>query len=157
MAMPHSGWKTAAPLEMQTASGAAKRSWTTLLAGKGSGVRIPDAPPLHVELRIGSQRQRVPMFDLEIDPLPGQGVTGVLNWALNIHTPRPLVIRRVWARHRATAAPTAFRRAWNEHLRRPVSSWSRRCDRRAAGCRDSSSEAQNSLLRAKMSALRAPE
>src|SRR5258708_6301529 len=51
---------------------------------RGSGVRIPDAPPLLVELKIGSQRQRVPSSGLKMDPLPGQGVTGALNWALDI-------------------------------------------------------------------------
>ena len=45
MAMWRSGWKTAAPLEMQTASGAAAGTWTTLLAGKG--VRGSESPMLH--------------------------------------------------------------------------------------------------------------
>ena len=80
------------------------------LAGKGSGVRIPDAPPLRVELKIGSQRQRVPTSGLKIDPLPGQGVTGVLNWALNIQIPRTLVNRRTRARHRGTHALAARER-----------------------------------------------
>ena len=79
MAMWRSGWKTAGPLEMLTVSGDAPGTWTTLLAGKGSGVRIPDAPPFRGELKIGSQRQRVPIAGLKIDPLPGQGVAGVLN------------------------------------------------------------------------------
>jgi hypothetical protein len=64
------------------------------------GVRIPDAPPLPVELKIGSQRQRVPISGLKMDPLPGQGVTGALNWALDSQIPRTLVDRRTRARHR---------------------------------------------------------
>jgi hypothetical protein len=42
----------------------------------------------------------VPTSRLKTDPLPGQGVMGVLNWALNIQIPRTAVNRRTLARHR---------------------------------------------------------
>src|ERR1700694_4418672 len=37
-----------------------------------------------------------------MDPLPGQGVTGALNWALDLQIPRTLVNRCTRARHPAT-------------------------------------------------------
>ena len=68
---------------------------------RGSNPRC--STPFH-ELRISSQCGRVPISGLRIDPLPGQGVTGALNWALNMHSPRTLVNHCVRARHSGTHA-----------------------------------------------------
>ena len=46
---------------MENVAGVAKRSWTTLLAGKGSSVRIRHAPP-GIELKPGARSDRVPDF-----------------------------------------------------------------------------------------------